>query len=57
MFTSAHDFPKLVKVGAAMEHELRKVGTRAANLKFLSVSLQVRPRNFKFKAALESYIF
>jgi hypothetical protein len=26
---------------------------RAANLKFLSVLLQVRHRNFKFKAALE----
>src|SRR6516165_3837703 len=26
-FASAHDFPKFVKVGAAMEHELRKVGT------------------------------
>ena len=25
MFSSAHDFPKFVKVGAAMEHELRKV--------------------------------
>ena len=25
--TFAHDFPKFVKVGAAMEHELRKVGT------------------------------
>jgi hypothetical protein len=30
--------------------------TSAANLKFLSVSLQVRYRNFKFKAALETYI-
>jgi hypothetical protein len=29
-FASAHDFPKFVKVGAAMEHELRKVGTRPA---------------------------
>src|SRR6516225_6541127 len=29
-FASAHDFPKFVRVGAAMEHELRKVGTRAA---------------------------
>ena len=27
MFASAHDFPKFVAVGAAMEHELRKVGT------------------------------
>jgi TRAP-type mannitol/chloroaromatic compound transport system permease large subunit len=27
-FASAHDFPKFVKAGAAMEHELRKVGTR-----------------------------
>jgi hypothetical protein len=26
-FASAHDFPKFVKVDAAMEHELRKVGT------------------------------
>ena len=26
-FASAHDFPKFVKAGAAMEHELRKVGT------------------------------
>ena len=25
---SAHDFPKFVKVGAEVEHELRKVGTR-----------------------------
>src|SRR5579859_1306730 len=25
---SGHDFPKFVTVGAAMEHELRKVGTR-----------------------------
>jgi hypothetical protein len=30
MFASAHGFPKFVKVGAAMEHELRKVGTSAA---------------------------
>jgi hypothetical protein len=29
-------------------------GTSAANLKFLSVSLQDRYRNFKFKAALEN---
>jgi hypothetical protein len=29
----------------------------AANLKFLSVSLQVRYGNFKFKAALQTYIF
>jgi hypothetical protein len=28
MFTSAHNFPKFVTVAAAMEHELRKVGTR-----------------------------
>jgi hypothetical protein len=28
MFASAHDFPKFVTVAAAMEHELRKVGTR-----------------------------
>jgi len=27
MFASAHDFPKFVKVGDAMYHELRKVGT------------------------------
>jgi hypothetical protein len=27
-FASAHDFPKFVTVVAAMEHELRKVGTR-----------------------------
>jgi hypothetical protein len=27
-FASAHDFPKFVKVGAEMEYELRKVGTR-----------------------------
>src|SRR5579859_8130939 len=26
-FSSAHNFPKFVKAGAAMEHELRKVGT------------------------------
>ena len=26
-FAGAHDFPKFVMVGAAMEHELRKVGT------------------------------
>jgi len=26
-FASAHDFPKFVKVGAEVEHELRKVGT------------------------------
>ena len=30
MFASAHDFPKFVTVGAAMEHELRKVGTGVA---------------------------
>jgi len=30
---SAHGFPKFVIVGAAMEHELRKVGT----------SYQIRP--------------
>jgi hypothetical protein len=28
MFARAHDFPKFVTVAAAMEHELRKVGTR-----------------------------
>jgi hypothetical protein len=28
MFASARDFPKFVTVAAAMEHELRKVGTR-----------------------------
>jgi len=33
MFASAHDFPKFVKVGAAMEHELRKVGTRVSMIK------------------------
>ena len=27
-FASAHNFPKFVKVGAAIAHELRKVGTR-----------------------------
>src|SRR5579872_7182285 len=27
MSASAHDFPKFVKVGAEVEHELRKVGT------------------------------
>src|SRR6185312_2337196 len=32
-FSSAHDFPKFVKVGAAMEHELRKVGTREENVR------------------------
>jgi hypothetical protein len=26
-FAGAHDIPKFVEVGAAMEHELRKVGT------------------------------
>ena len=30
-FSSAHDFPKFAEVGAAMEHELRKVGTSATN--------------------------
>ena len=34
MFASAHDFPKFVKVGAAMEHELRKVGTSGVDLTF-----------------------
>src|SRR5882724_3801776 len=29
-FSSAHDFPKFVKVSAATEHELRKVGTSLA---------------------------
>jgi integration host factor subunit beta len=33
MFASAHDFPKFVKVGAAMEHELRNVGTRVSMIK------------------------
>jgi hypothetical protein len=28
MVARAHDFPKFVTVAAAMEHELRKVGTR-----------------------------
>jgi hypothetical protein len=37
--------------------DIVKGSPRAANLKFLSVSLQGRYRNFKFKAALESYIF
>jgi hypothetical protein len=46
-------FPKFVKVGAAMEHELRKADTGAANLKFLSMSLQPRYRNFKFKSRTE----
>ena len=30
-FAGAHGFPKFVKVGAAMEHELRKVGTRGSH--------------------------
>ncbi len=34
----------------ALFHTLRR---SAANLKFLSVSLHVRHRNFKFEAALE----
>jgi len=37
MFASAHDFPKFVKVGAAMEHELRKVGTSHAGSRFLEL--------------------
>jgi hypothetical protein len=37
--------------------ELQIGGTSAANLKFLSVSLQVLYRNFKFKAAPEAYIY
>jgi hypothetical protein len=41
MFASAHDFPKFVTVGAAMEHELRKVGTRPdfPSLNFVDASL------------------
>jgi hypothetical protein len=34
-FASAHDFPKFVKGGAEVWHELRKVGTSAAHLRFL----------------------
>jgi hypothetical protein len=30
MFAGADDFPKFVKVGAAREHELRKMGTGAS---------------------------
>ena len=36
--------------------ECSKQTTSAANLKFLSVLRQVRHRNFKFKAALETKI-
>ena len=35
---SAHDFPKFVKVGAATEHELRKVGTSGMRMKFRSAT-------------------
>ena len=39
MFASAHDFPKFVKVDAAMEHELRKVGT-SPNFGYFSVDVR-----------------
>src|SRR5271168_2915601 len=39
---------------AAITCELRNRSSGAANLKFLSVSPQVRYRNFKFKAAPET---
>lgn len=53
-FASALRFPKFMSEAAAMSDEVRKAGTSAANLKFLSVSQQVLDRNFKFKAALET---
>ena len=31
-FGSAHNFPRFVEVGAAMEHELRKVGTTSVKV-------------------------
>src|SRR6185437_10698771 len=39
-FASAHDFPKFVKVGAAMEHELRKVGTSVLDCEVRNVAPQ-----------------
>ena len=33
-FSSAHDFPKFVEAGAAMEYELRKVGTSVVSGRF-----------------------
>src|SRR6516165_7881952 len=42
-FASAHDFPKFVKAGAAMEHELRKVGTRSAKRRiFIALLLHLQ---------------
>src|SRR2546429_10014511 len=41
--------PKFVSEGAAMYHELRKRGTRAADLKFLHRLRQTHFRNFKSK--------
>ena len=40
-FASARDFPKFVKVGAAMEPELRKVGTRAAERKIFIAQVSI----------------
>jgi threonine/homoserine/homoserine lactone efflux protein len=42
---------------AAMVGLAAVLHTSAANLKFLSALLQVRHRNFKFKAALENMSF
>ena len=56
MFASAHDFPKFVKVGAAMEHELRKVGTSGVDLTFATLSPGIRDTNVKSKTPLETYI-
>src|SRR6266508_1235855 len=47
--------PKFVPEGAAMYHELRKRGTSAVDLKFLSDVRQGPYRNFKSKTALETY--
>jgi hypothetical protein len=52
MFASAHDFPKFVKVGAAMSHQLRKVGTSVPIPKFF-IPCGPSFTNFRIERTLE----
>jgi len=40
-------YSELIREGSEVEHELRKVGTSAAYLKFLHHKRRIRARNFK----------
>src|SRR3974377_2003279 len=40
-FARAHDFPKFVKVGAAMEHKLRKVGTSSTKRRIFIAQVSI----------------